>query len=67
MGFKPKFKVDFLFTTCRFCYEVAALSWWEKKMAATLFADVPTTSMVHVQRSAKRHGCFAKHYPGNTR
>jgi len=29
----------------RFCYEVAALSWWEKKMAATLFAEVPTTSM----------------------
>jgi len=29
----------------RFCYEVAALSWWEKKMAATLFAEVPSTNM----------------------
>ena len=47
IGSKTKFKVDSLFITCRFCYEVAALSWWEKKMAATLFAEVPTTSMVH--------------------
>ena len=29
----------------RFCYEVAELSWWERKMAATLFADPPTASM----------------------
>ena len=47
IGSKTKFRVDSLFITCRFCYEVAALSWWEKKMAATLFAEVPTTSMVH--------------------
>ena len=29
----------------RFCYEVAELSWWERKMAATLFADPPEASM----------------------
>lgn len=29
----------------RFCYEVAALSWWERKMAATLFADPPNATM----------------------
>ncbi len=30
---------------CRFCLEVAELSWWEKKMAATLFAEIPTATM----------------------
>jgi len=29
----------------RFCYEVAELSWWERKMAATLFADPPVATM----------------------
>ena len=29
----------------RFCYEVAELSWWERKMAATLFADPPEATM----------------------
>jgi len=29
----------------RFCYEVAELSWWERKMAATLFADPPKATM----------------------
>ena len=29
----------------RFCYEVAELSWWERKMAATLFADPPIANM----------------------
>ena len=29
----------------RFCYEVAELSWWERKMAATLFADPPDATM----------------------
>ena len=29
----------------RFCYEVAELSWWERKMAATLFADPPQATM----------------------
>lgn len=29
----------------RFCYEVAELSWWERKMAAALFADPPTATM----------------------
>ncbi len=29
----------------RFCYEVAELSWWERKMAATLFAEPPTATM----------------------
>jgi len=29
----------------RFCYEVAELSWWERKMAATLFADPPNATM----------------------
>lgn len=53
-GYRPNFIVDSLFATRRFCYEVAALSWWEKKMAATLFAEVPTTSMVH-KHNHKRH------------
>ena len=29
----------------RFCYEVAELSWWERKMASTLFADPPLATM----------------------
>lgn len=29
----------------RFCYEVAELSWWERKMASTLFADPPNATM----------------------
>ena len=29
----------------RFCYEVAELSWWERKMAATLFAEPPNATM----------------------
>ena len=29
----------------RFCFEVAELSWWERKMAATLFADPPNATM----------------------
>lgn len=29
----------------RFCYEVAELSWLERKMAATLFADPPHSTM----------------------
>jgi len=35
----------------RFCYEVAELSWWERKMAATLFADPPNATM----EEAKEH------------
>ncbi len=29
----------------RFCYEVAELSWWERKMASTLFAEPPVATM----------------------
>jgi len=29
----------------RFSYEVAELSWWERKMASTLFADPPVSTM----------------------
>lgn len=29
----------------RFCYEVAELSWWERKMASTLFAEPPQATM----------------------
>ena len=29
----------------RFCFEVAELSWWERKMAATLFAEPPTATL----------------------
>jgi len=29
----------------RFCYEVCQLSWFERKMAATLFADPPASSL----------------------
>lgn len=29
----------------RFCYEVAELSWWERKVASTLFADPPMSTM----------------------
>lgn len=35
----------------RFCYEVAELSWWERKMASTLFADPPNATM----EEAKEH------------
>ena len=34
-----------LILNCRFCYEVAELSWWERKMASTLFADPPLATM----------------------
>ncbi len=29
----------------RFCFEVAGLSWWERKMASTLFAEPPMATM----------------------
>ena len=29
----------------RFCYEVAELSWWERRMAGALFAEPPTATM----------------------
>ncbi len=29
----------------RFCFEVAELSWWERKMAGTLFAEPPMATM----------------------
>ena len=42
------FNIYLIFILCcfsRFCYEVAELSWWERKMAATLFADPPVATM----------------------
>ena len=47
--FRPVFICMYLSTITkmifRFCYEVAELSWWERKMAATLFADPPNATM----------------------
>uniref|UniRef100_A0A0K2TDR0 Regulator of microtubule dynamics protein 2 n=1 Tax=Lepeophtheirus salmonis TaxID=72036 RepID=A0A0K2TDR0_LEPSM len=40
----------------RFCYEVAELSWFERKMASTLFADPPSSSM----EEAYSHFCKAE-------
>lgn len=45
----------------RFCYEVAELSWWERKMAATLFADPPSATM----EEAKEHFMAAEELKPN--
>lgn len=44
----------------RFCYEVAELSWWERKMAATLFADPPSATM----QEARDHFMAAENLKG---
>lgn len=36
---------DTIIISFRFCYEVAELSWLERKMAAVLFADPPSSTM----------------------
>ena len=38
----------------RFCFEVAELSWWERKMASTLFAEPPVATMEEANEHFRR-------------
>ena len=51
LGCLTNFTIFFRHLLGRFCYEVAELSWWERKMASTLFADPPNATM----EEAKEH------------